>query len=427
MTTASNTPPKLLIIGNGMAAGRLIDEIMKRNAARYAITVVGDEPQGSYNRIMLSPVLAGEHTQHSIIQKNAQWYQDNAITFVAGGRVLTFNSADKTVTLSTGEQLSYDQLVIATGSIPSNIPATNQHLNNIFTFRTLNDVSTIKKASRNAKHAIVVGGGLLGLEAAYGLAQHDVRVTLVHRSAGLLNRQLDTTAGGLLRNVMENSNIEFKLNTEIEAFHGDKKVSHVTLKNGEELPCDLAIIATGITPNILVTENTPIETQRAIVVDTYMRTSLTDVSALGECCEFNRETFGLVEPIWRQCVSLADRLVNNVFTPFTLQPVATKLKVSGVQLYSAGEVTTQPHQHDIIMQDPANNVYRKLIIENNAIVGIVLFGDTRDGQYYFDLMQLREPISHHLPHLIFGQLYVTPLSMNNTPKPSRDHADIQAA
>jgi assimilatory nitrate reductase (NADH) beta subunit (EC 1.7.1.1) len=145
VTTASNTPPKLLIIGNGMAAGRLIDEIMKRNAARYAITVVGDEPQGSYNRIMLSPVLAGEHTQHSIIQKNAQWYQDNAITFVAGGRVLTFNSADKTVTLSTGEQLSYDQLVIATGSIPSNIPATNQHLNNIFTFRTLNDVNTIKK------------------------------------------------------------------------------------------------------------------------------------------------------------------------------------------------------------------------------------------------------------------------------------------
>jgi len=403
--TAEKSKQQLLIAGNGMAAGRLIDEIMKRSPDKFDITVVGDELQGSYNRIMLSPVLAGELKHSDIIQKDSKWYAANNIRFYGGARVTSIQPENQSVKLENGKQIGYDHLVIATGSSPSKIPAKNQHLAHIFPFRTLDDVHTIDQVSQNAKSAIVVGGGLLGLEAAYGLAQKDIKVTLIHRSDWLLNRQLDKNAGDLLRKVMHNLHIDFRLGDEITQFNGRDTVCSASLKSGETLPCDLVVIATGISPNAALATESGIETKRAILVDDFLNTSSANISALGECCEHDGNTFGLVEPIWQQCTTLADRLTSDRLTPFSTKPVATKLKVSGVQLYSAGEFITRAHHHEIIMQDPANNMYRKLLLENDRIVGIVLFGDTRDGNEYFELMQNQIPVSKYLPQLIFGQHY----------------------
>lgn len=401
---AHSGKPHLVIVGNGMAAGRLIDELLSRTQT-YAITVIGDEPHGSYNRIMLSPVLAGELESRAIIQKDGDWYQAHGIHFIGGGRVETIHRKAQTVVLADDTVIGYDHLVLATGSSPARIPAENQHLDNIFAFRTLDDVAAITGAGHRARTAIVVGGGLLGLEAAYGLAQRDVEVTVVHRSPWLLNRQLDETAGGLLRSVMEEMGIRFQLGNEIQTFVGEGSVSGAVLKDGVFVAGDLAVIATGISPNKALGIEAGITTGRAIEVDSWMATSDTHISALGECCEFESETFGLVEPIWHQCVALAERLAGNPQSPFTLKPVATKLKVSGVQLFSAGEFISKPHHRELVMQDPANNTYRKILLDNDRIVGTVLFGNTRDGQFYFDLMQQQTPVNQWLPQLIFGQAY----------------------
>jgi len=427
--------PKLIIAGNGMAAGRLVDELMKCAADQYDISIIGEEVEGSYNRIMLSPVLAGELAHQSIIQKNAVWYEEQGMRFIGGVRVDSIQRHDNRITLSNGKTMHYDELVIATGSTPSKIPARHQHLKNIHSFRTLHDVNTIIRASEHCQHAIVIGGGLLGLEAAYGLAQNDIKVTLIHRSAWLLNRQLDEPAASLLKELMHSMNIEFRLNDEVEQFNSlpstthrsetDPQLASASLKSGERITCDLAIIATGISPNSELASEAGLHVNKAIVVNDFLQTSHPNISAVGECCEHDGHTFGLVEPIWQQCSSLANRLCKQTPTPFRNKPVATKLKVSGVQLFSAGQYLTQPHHRELVMQDPANKVYRKLLLDDNRIVGVVLFGDTRDGQFYFDLMQKAVNIREYVPQLIFGQAYCPHLDTQHKPDPNK--SQIQAA
>lgn len=400
--------PHLVIVGNGMATGRLLDELVKRGARSYRITVIGDEAQGSYNRIMLSPVLAGETTMEAIINKPAQWYSDHGIQFIAGVRASKVDRTAKRVQLADGTSVSYDHLVMATGSRPARIPAKNQDLNNVFSFRTIADVERIAQQAESTRRAVVVGGGLLGLEAAYGLAQKGVKVTLVHRSHGLLNRQLDAEAGHCLAQVMEDKNIEFALGTEVASFEaqpGMQTVSYVQLTNGKTLECDLAVIATGITPNKELGVDAGLRGRRAIDVNDTMLTSDPSISALGECCEHNGETFGLVEPIWHQCVSLAERLCNSAHVPFVNPVVATKLKVSGVQVYSAGEHVTGEDCREIKMIDEKHTIYRKLVLRDNRIVGVVLFGDTRSGADYFELMQNKTDVSSVAPLLLMGKAF----------------------
>lgn len=406
MSLLQGQKPKLLIVGNGMAAGRLVDEIRKRDPEAYAITLIGEEPQGSYNRILLSSVLAGDQVPEQIIQQDTAWYQSRNIRFLGGVRVTVIDPDQKQVRLQDGSHESYDELVIATGSRSATIPADNQQLEAIFSFRTLDDVNAIERSCDTARRALVVGGGLLGLEAAYGLAKKGIAVTLVHRGNWLLNRQLDPAAGEALRQLMADMHIDFRLGDEVEHFHGDSRVTGARLKSGETLDCDLALIATGISPNMELARESGIHTGQAIVVDELMRTSTAHISALGECCEFQGNRFGLVAPIWDQCVSLADRLVHNQHQPFAIQPIATKLKVSGVQLFSAGEYLTRPHHRELVMHDPAAGIYRKLLLDGDQLVGAVLFGDTRDGNWYFELIQNRQDLrGYPLAQLVFGRAY----------------------
>ncbi|SMF12779.1 assimilatory nitrate reductase (NADH) beta subunit [Alteromonadaceae bacterium Bs31] len=398
---------QLLIVGNGMASGRLLDEILRRSADKFSITVVGDEIEGSYNRILLSSLLAKEAKRDSLIQKDRAWYESNNIRFISGQRGEKIDHKHQQLILSDGSKLGYQQLVLATGSRPARIPAKNQQLQHIYSFRTLADADTLSQLSTKAKKAVVVGGGLLGLEAAYGLAQRGLKVVLVHRNAWPLNRQLDAGAGDMLRQVMEQKNIQFQLGTEVETFIGEEKVSAAQLSNGERIRCDLAVIATGITPNKELGEASGLSCKRAIQVDHYMKTSAENVSALGECCECEGASFGLVEPIWHQCVTLADRLCFDKNTPFVNPTVATKLKVSGVQVFSAGKHLSAQQHREIVLQDRQNKIYRKLLVKDGKLDGIVLFGDTRSGNSYFEAMQKQSELPDDLSKLLLGDAFYT--------------------
>lgn len=423
---------KLVIVGNGMAAGRMVDELQARKGADcngFNITVIGDEPHGSYNRIMLSPVLAGEVTATSIVQKPASWYAQNGMRFMAGVRVSQIKRAQKVVVCDNGEQVAYDHLIMATGSRPAKIPAKNQDISGVMAFRTLDDVETILSSSQQPstnqqsltsqqsltnqqpfarqkpKHAVVVGGGLLGLEAAYGMAMRGMQVILVHRSRWLLNRQLDETSGAMLANVMAHKGVEFRLAAEVVQFNGNRHVESLTLTTGETIPCDLAVIATGITPNAELGLDAGLKGAKAIAVNDNMLTSDKHISAIGECIEHNGQTFGLVEPIWQHCICVADRLSTGANTAYQNMPVATKLKVSGVQVFSAGQWLTTSEHREFVYLDAARNIYRKLLVKNDCIVGIVFFGDVRDGQYFFELMEHQVPVTQAMPQLLMGRSF----------------------
>jgi len=412
--------PSLVIIGNGMATGRLLDEIIKRTPNKYQITVIGKEHFGSYNRIMLSAVLAGDATIDSIMQKPPAWYEEHNINFLIDNLVTHIDKATKVVKLASLEQINYDELVIAAGSRTAKIPAKNQDVEGIFNFRDIADTQNIqtfaKQEGSSSKQAIVIGGGLLGLEAAYGLANSGVEVTLVHRNKWLLNRQLDKVSGNLLQSLMGQKNITFALGHEVASFEniiernaeGKQKIlSGVTLTNGKFIGAKIAVIATGITPNKELAETANIDFNRAISVNDYMQTSDAYISALGECCEHNRATFGLVDPIWGQCITLAERLCNNVKKPFQNAPVPTKLKVSGVQLFSAGDVEVSEGSQCFTLLDKKARIYRKIIIKNGKISGIVLFGDVSSGMAYFELMQQQITVNCMMPELLIGDEFVT--------------------
>lgn len=415
--------PALVIIGNGMATGRLLDEIIKRTPNKYQITVISKEHFGSYNRIMLSAVLAGDATIDSIMQKPPAWYKAHHINFLSGGVVTYINKEKKYVDLASGEQIDYDELIIATGSRTAKIPAKNQNITGIFNFRNIADTEKIqaftKQAGTTKKQAVVIGGGLLGLEAAYGLALSGVEVTLVHRNKWLLNRQLDKIAGVMLQTIMEQKNINFVLGHEVAAFESNidqsleadnektEKLSGVTLTNGEFICAQMAVIATGITPNKELAQTSSIEVNRAILVNDYMQTSEPFISALGECCEHNNATFGLVDPIWAQCITLAERLCNNLEKQFHNAPVPTKLKVSGVQLFSAGDVEVSEDSQCFTLLDKIALIYRKVIVKNGKISGVVLFGDVSSGMAYFDLMQQATIVTSMLPELLIGEEFVS--------------------
>ena len=425
----------LVIIGNGMATGRFLDDLNAFAPGKYTVTVIGDETFGSYNRIMLSSVLAGTATIDEIIQKPPHWYEQNNVALHCNARVVAINKQAKTIDLNDGRQLSYDHLVIATGSRSSTIPAKNQQLDGIFSFRNIDDTQNIERWCTGKKHALVIGGGLLGLEAAYGLSIKGIQVTLVHRNRWLMNRQLDETAGKMLKTTLEAKNIHFELACEVNGFNqlaeqqGNMQVCGASLNNGVELDVDLVVIATGITPNSELGKTASLNVNRAIVVDDFMLTSDEHISALGECCEHRGETFGLVEPIWAQSKVLAQRLsvdltlskqdVNHHkdslcedshreefagVSGFNNVPTPTKLKVSGVQIFSAGMVQETVDCAAYFLVDEHCAIYRKLIVKNNKLVGIVLFGDVSSGMYYFNLMQEQNVIAaEYAQALLLGE------------------------
>ncbi len=393
---------KLVVIGAGMASGRVLEHLFD-GGADYDVTLFNAEERGNYNRIMLSPVLSGEKTYEDIVTHDAEWYEINNVTCHFGTHVTAIDRAAKTVTSSKGT-VAYDKLLIATGSAPFIIPVQGKDLPGVITYRDLDDTNAMIEASKSGGKAVVIGGGLLGLEAAAGLAERGMDVTVLHLMGHLMERQLDEAAGFLLRRDLEKRGITVKCRASTAAILGTDKVEGVLLEDNEGLEADLVVMAVGIRPETRLATDAGLEVARGIEVGAQLQTSDPDIFAVGECVEFDGQLFGLVAPLYDQAKVLANTLMDEpaVFTP---KELSTKLKVTGCDLFSAGDFAAGEGREDIVFRDPARGVYRRLVIEDDVIVGAVMYGDTADGNWFFGLIRDKTDISDMRDTVIFGPAY----------------------
>jgi nitrite reductase (NADH) large subunit len=398
--------PHLIVIGNGMAGCRAVEEILARDAAKYRITIFGAEPRVNYNRIMLSPLLAGEKSFEDIIINGHDWYDDNGIELVAGDPVSAIDRVAKTVTAKSGRIESYDKLLLATGSDPFIIPVPGKDLPGVITFRDMDDVGHMLEAANRGGDAVVIGGGLLGLEAAHGLSLRGMKVTVIHLMQTLMERQLDEAAGWLLKDALEKRGQTILTGADTAEVYGDGRVEGVRLKDGREIPASLVVMAVGIRPNVALAKEAGVATGRGIHVDDDMVTSDPDILAVGECIEHDGNVYGLVAPIWDMCRSLADGLVSTC-NGYRGSVTSTKLKVSGIDVFSAGDFAGGEGCEDIVLRDATRGVYKRVIVKEDKIVGAVLYGDTADGNWYFDLLKKEEDIREIRDALIFGQAFAS--------------------
>jgi len=402
----TDTPPQLVVIGNGMAGCRAVEEILARDPKRYQVTIFGAEPRVNYNRIMLSPVLAGEKTYEEIIINGQDWYDDNDIELVSGDPVASIDRSAKTVTARSGRTISYDKLLIATGSDPFIIPVPGHDLPGVVTFRDLDDVDAMLAAAGLGGNAVVIGGGLLGLEAAHGLSLRGMQVTVLHLMPTLMERQLDEAAGWLLKSALEARGQTILTGADTAEITGDGKVQAVHLKDGTVIPADIVVMAVGIRPAVGLAKEADLAVGRGIQVDDDMVTSDENILAVGECVEHDGNVYGLVAPLWDMCRSLADGLVAQP-NGYRGSVTSTKLKVSGIDVFSAGDFSGGDGCEDIVLRDATRGVYKRVIVKEDKIVGAVLYGDTADGNWYFDLLKKGEDISEIRDALIFGQAFAS--------------------
>ncbi|MFY0662680.1 MAG: NAD(P)/FAD-dependent oxidoreductase [Shimia sp.] len=397
---------KLIIIGAGMAAGRALEHLFEAAPDAYDVTLFNAEPRGTYNRIMLSPVLSGDKAFDEIVTHTAEWYEENGVATRFGEKVVNIDRAEQTVTSDNGDVLAYDKLIIATGSSPFIIPLPGHDLDGVIAYRDLEDTNTmISLGDKPDAKAVVIGGGLLGLEAAAGLALRGVDVTVVHIMGHLMERQLDEAASYLLRKALVDKGITVKCSANSKEILGENgKVKALLLDDGTELPCDLLVMAVGIRPSVALATDAGLATGRGIHVDDQMVTSDANILSLGECVEHNGDIFGLVAPIYDQAKVIAKTLTGEAAT-FVNKEVATKLKVTGCDLFSAGDFAETEGREDIVYRDPAHGVYKRLVIEENRIVGAVMYGDTADGNWFFGLIKDKEDISKMRDTLIFGPAF----------------------
>ncbi|MEO9132025.1 MAG: nitrite reductase large subunit NirB [Sphingomonas sp.] len=398
--------PHLVVVGNGMAGCRAIEEILARDANRYRITIFGAEPRVNYNRIMLSPLLAGDKAFEDIVINDSAWYADNAIDLVSGDAVVAIDRAAKTVTARSGRVEAYDTLLLATGSDPFIIPVPGHDLPGVVTFRDMDDVGAMLRAAHGGGSAVVIGGGLLGLEAAHGLALRGMKVTVLHIMPTLMERQLDEAAGWLLKEELERRGQTILTGADTAEIYGQGLVEGVRLKDGLEIPASLVVMAVGIRPNVRLAREAGLAIGRGIHVDDHLVTSDPDVLAVGECVEHNKMVYGLVAPLWEMCRSLADGLVA---TPsgYTGSVTSTKLKVSGIDVFSAGDFSGGDGCEDIVMRDASRGIYKRIVVKDDRLIGAVLYGDTQDGNWYFDLLKRQEDVAEIRDALIFGQAFAS--------------------
>ncbi|VWX60207.1 nitrite reductase large subunit NirB [Sphingorhabdus sp. 109] len=397
---------RLVVIGNGMAGCRAVEEILARDGDRYAITIFGAEPRVNYDRIMLSPVLAGDKSFEDIIINDQSWYDDNGIELVSGDAVIAIKREAREVVSASGRVTPYDRLLIATGSDPFIIPVPGHKLPGVITFRDLDDVDKMLTAAETGGNAVVIGGGLLGLEAAHGLSLRGMKVTVLHLMPTLMERQLDEAAGFLLRSELERRGQTIITQADTAEILGDSHVTGVKLKDGTEIEADLVVMAVGIKPSTGLAKLAELEVERGIVVDDNMVTSDPAIVAVGECVQHRGACYGLVAPLWEMCRALADFMTS---TPsgYVGSVTATKLKVSGINLFSAGDFSGGADTEDIVMRDASRGVYKRVVVKGDRLIGAVLYGDTADGSWYFDLLKRQEDISDIREALIFGQAFAS--------------------
>jgi len=398
---------RLVVIGNGMAGMKVVEHLLDYAPDLYSITVFGAEPHGNYNRIMLSPVLAGNSSIDEIMLNPLNWYAEHGITLHAGETVTAINRNQRTVT-SDKRTLHYDRLLIATGSHSFKIPLPGADLPGVVGFRDIHDVTTMAQAAQKPNaNAVVIGGGLLGLEAAYGLRQQGMGVTVVHLTDWLMNQQLDATAGKLLKQNLETIGINIELQANSKEITGDSHVTGLTLANGKTIAADMVVMAAGIRPNIALAQAAKLPCERAILVDDTLQTYDPAIYAVGECAQHRGQCYGLVAPLWEQAAVCAAHLAEQGHRHYAGSITATTLKVSGVNLYSAGNFMPEDDtNHEIIIyHDHAQNHYKKLVIKDQQLVGTVLYGEVADGPWYFELIQNGQNIHAARERLIFGRSY----------------------
>ncbi|MEH6813210.1 MAG: FAD-dependent oxidoreductase [Motiliproteus sp.] len=410
------SPLKLVVIGNGMASIRTLEELLQAAPDAYQITVIGREPFGSYNRIMLSPMLAGETTREEIMIHDRPWYEEQGIKLLAGDEyeAILIDRRHKQVQLRNGDKIDYDRMLIATGADPIRLPVPGSDAEGVLCFRGIRDVEAMLERSEEGQHAVVIGAGLLGLEAANGLSKRGMKVTVIHRARYPLNRQLDQEAAQLLQQELESRGIEFRLGVNTHSIltktdaQGLHQVTSLKLDSGEILAADMVVMATGIRPNIELAHNSGIECNKGILVSDCLQSFDPAIYAVGECVEHRAVTFGLVEPLFEQARVCANHLASHGVASYTYLKPATRLKVSGISLYSMGDYDLNPKKEGedielITLRDPAANIYKKLVIKDDRIVGAVLYGDTVDGPWYHELMRDEQDISRFREGLIFGR------------------------
>ena len=396
---------KLVLIGNGMAGMRTVDELLKLAPDKYDITVFGSEPNGNYNRILLSPVLAGDKTIEDIMTHDVQWYQDHNIHLHTNTTVTHIDRVKRQVIANDGIAVSYDPLILATGSNPFMLPLPGCELEGVISFRDINDVNTMIETAKTHKKAVVIGGGLLGLEAANGLMQQGMDVTVVHRSESLMNQQLDQVSAGLMRVELEAKGLKFLMNHATQALMGSDRVEKVQFDDGTDIAADLVVMAIGVRPNIALAKKAGVQCERGILVNDTLQTYTPNIYAVGECVQHREQTFGLVAPLFEQAKVCANHLAEMGIAIYMTPVTATKLKVTGIDLFSAGDFRGDDDCQIILYKDPTRFIYKKLVIKANKIVGVVLYGDAHDGQWYFSMLNEQQDISTLRITLVFGQQY----------------------
>jgi nitrite reductase (NADH) large subunit len=392
----------LVIVGNGMAAARLVDELAKVALGRYAIAVIGDEPRLAYNRVLLSSVLAGETASHDIELRPATWWRDRGVTLKYGCTATEVDVGRREVKIENEESIPFSKLILTTGSSPLRLNVPGADLAGVHTFRDSRDVDLLLTLAAQKKRVVVVGGGLLGLEAAYGLAKAGAPVTLVHLMDRLMERQLDAPAAELLKSLVERKGIEILLNANTARIHGTTRVEGVELTDGRRLDAEAVIFAAGIRPNIGLAKEAGIAVNRGIVVDDHLQTGSADIFAIGECAEHRGICYGLVEPAYEQARVLARHLAGSDAC-YSGSVVATNLKVSGVSVFSAGDFMGADGSETIVLSDLNFGTYKKLVISEGRLTGAVLIGDVSDALWYLELIRTRQPTLRIRADMMFGR------------------------
>ena len=416
MNVMTDPREHLVVIGNGMAGMRTVEEMLKLpGGKRYRITVFGAEPHVNYNRIMLSSVLAGDKSVDDIVINSREWYEENGITLITGDAVKKIDREARTVTSAAGVTVPYDKILLATGSRPLAPPIPGLGLPGTCAFRDIADVDKMLAAAKTHKRAVVIGGGLLGLEAAWGLKQRGMSVALVHLMPTLMERQLDAAAGQLLQRDLDRRGIAFFTNGQTEEIIGTERVEGVQLADGRFIPTDLVVLAIGIRPNIDLAKAADLDVNRGIVVTDDMRTADPDIFAVGECVEHRGAVFGLVAPIWDQAKVCAARLTGDEGARFTSRALSTSLKITGVDVFSAGALMAEGESDDeITLRDDNRGLYKKIVVRDGKLVGAVLYGDVADGQWYLGLIQGKTGISELRDKLVFGRAFAESLPAGKT-------------
>jgi NAD(P)H-dependent nitrite reductase large subunit/NAD(P)H-dependent nitrite reductase small subunit len=398
---------RLIVIGNGMAGMRTVEELLELAPDAYDITVFGAEPHTNYNRILLSPLLAGDKKTSEIFLHTREWYTEHGVKLHSGDPVVAIDRRRRVVRSQKGVELPYDRLLLATGSTPIVLPIPGKDLDGVVTFRDLADVDAMLESARRYKTAVVIGGGLLGLEAASALLRRGMDITVVHLFDTLMERQLDAAAAALLRSSLEDRGIKFRMPAKTAAIAGEERVRAVRFDDGTEIAADLVVMAAGVRPNTELATRAGLRSERGVLVDDTLQTFDPSVYAVGECVQHRNRTFGLVAPLWEQARVCAIHLAEVGVSRYRGTLTATQLKVAGIELYSAGDFAAGDGAEALVMQDHRNGIYKRLVIQNNRLRGAVLYGDASHGSWYFELMSAGQDIGAMRDRLLFGPEHAT--------------------